>query len=626
MNESIKNMLLSLSLLPIPLFCFFTGGVSSPLRFAYFPAVILLGTILPPKIVFHAGIGFACGYAGLVLIDRPVGPEEAIVVATELACYLLTAWIASRIARTLAAEKNRYSLAEATFKGLNNELGHRTKNLQAALDALTKAHGRLQDIDRNKTTFLADIAHELRTPLSGIRSYSEILLSYDDLDCATQKEFLEIIQGESLRLTTLVNELLNLIKIETGNVELTTVRVDSCAPINACIKVMTPMVAEKGLQLNVDIPPDIIHIRADMEQLTQVLINLVNNAVKFTRQGGITVGVIRRERFAEFYVADTGEGIFPEEQEKVFQEFYRVMGSVPNRPVGTGLGLAICKKIVEFHGGEISVESCIGKGSTFRFTIPLFSPEMLDLMTDSMQKSKRSHGESRPILVIMRNTVKRMCLRKSLEDLGYKTLGAVSYDKACDLVRSSPVDLIIADVGDGQEGVESMLALAEKDGTPFCMACFHAEPPGIMMMVINAYIWSPFDSYGIQAIFEPAGKGRMKIAIVSGDMEESRRLQMIVGMEGHATALYCGVEDLISSCASFRPDAIIIGSLGEEQVDTVLHGIKGSEAVANVMLLLVLKHPPASHVRLVTAPFQEGRPLLFGLSPLIQEIEGLLLK
>ena len=420
-NEKLRDILLQLSILPLVAVCLYTGRASSPFRFFFFPLLPLISVYLAPQAVLLTGIAFSSLQIVLIIVTGP-DLQSLPRDAAEVACYLLTTWAATRIAAARAEEKRRFSLAETTFQGLGNELSHRTTNLQTAYDVLSQAHTRLQDLDRNKTAFLANIAHELRTPLSSIRAYSEILLTYDDLDSANQREFTEIIQNESVRMTNLVNELLNLVKIETGKIELAAGKVDAVEVIGECIGIMKAMAVAKGLTLEAPPVSDTVCVNADAGQLKQVLINLINNALKFTRHGGVTVGVVLQGPSAEFFVADTGEGIFPEEQEKIFQEFYRVLDSVPNRPAGTGLGLSICRRIVEIHGGTMSVESEVGKGSTFRFTIPLFASEKPLFVTESGVHPKRDQGELRPILVVCGTTVKWMCLRKSLEEVGYKTV------------------------------------------------------------------------------------------------------------------------------------------------------------------------------------------------------------
>jgi len=625
MDKRLFNILAALSVVPLIALCLFTGGASSAARFAFFPLMTLLALRLSPNAILVAGAGFFGSYVLMLSMNMPSG-SPLTSAATELICYAITTWGAAVMARSVAMERNQFRLAEAAFQGLSNELSHRSLNLQATLDALSQAHSKLQYLDRNKTTFLANIAHELRTPLSGIRSYSEILLTYDDLEVSTQREFLEIIQNESVRLTNLVNDLLNLIKIETGNIELAIGRVDGAELIERCIKVMKPTAEAKGLALESSVPHENVFIKADPGQMTQVIINLLNNAVKFTQQGGITVKVRPKGEFAEFSVTDSGEGLFPDEQEKIFDEFYRVLDSVPNRPAGTGLGLSICKKIVEFHGGIISVESRIGAGSTFSFTIPLFGRDDHALMIDPEKRARRIPEEFRPILVVMRNTVKRMCLRKGLENVGYKTYGAVTYEKAGDLVKSSPVDLIIGEITDNADGLELLSNTAHREGTPFYMAHFHAEPPEVISMAVNGYIWKPFERHQLLQALKSLPMKRNRITIISPDMDESRMLQMLLGVEGYTISLFSNDARLVHSCTEFNPDVIIIGSFDEQHLGTIVRGIKATEQVANIPLILALAEKPRGHIKLVTTPLQDDKPLLFGLSPLIQEIEGAIFK
>lgn len=626
MDKRLFNILAALSVAPLVALCMLTGEASSPARFAFFPLMTLFALRLSPNVIMLAGAGFSGCYLLMFFLQRPAGSDGLILAAVEFTCYILSTWGAATLARSVATERTQFRLAEAAFQGLSNELSHRSLNLQATLDALSQAHSKLQYLDRNKTTFLANIAHELRTPLSGIRSYSEILLTYDDLESSTQQEFLEIIQNESVRLTNLLNDLLNLIRIETGNIELAIGRVDAAEVIDGCIKVMKPTAEAKGLELEASVPSANVFIKADPGQMTQVIINLLNNAVKFTQQGGISVGVRPKGEFAEFFVTDSGEGLFPDEQEKIFDEFYRVLDNVPNRPPGTGLGLSICKKIVEIHGGTIRVESSIGAGSTFSFTIPLLTTDDHVLMLDPEQSARHIPEEFRPILVVMRNTVKRMCLRKSLETVGYKTYGAMTYEKARDLVKASPVDLIIGEITDSPDGLESLTTAAHNGGTPFYMAQFHAEPPEVISMAINGYIWKPFERYHLLQPLKPLSMKRNRIAIISPDMDESRMLQMILGVEGYTISLFSNDDKFIHTCSNFHPEAIIIGSFDEQHLDTIIRGIKMTDQVANVPLILVLKEKPHGHIKLVTTPLQDDKPLLFGLSPLIQEIEGAIFK
>lgn len=624
--EKLSRNLLAIIIAPLLAVCFFTGGALSPFRFAYLPLMILISIRLPPRAIFLTGTLFACGYAVMVISNKPADWHAMAIAAPEFIFYMLTAWTATSVARTISQERSLFQLSELTFQGLNNELSSRANNLQTTLDTLTLVHTELKKIDRYRTVFLGNIAHELRTPLSGIMAYSEILLTYEDLDIPSQREFLKIINDGSVRMTTLVNDILNSLKIESGNFKLALNKVRSSELIEECIIAMRPMAVAKGLTLESSITSGSIFINADKNQVMQVLINLVNNAIKYTQQGGVTVGVALKGRFAEFIVIDSGEGIFPAEQEKIFDEFYRVLDNVSNRPTGTGLGLSICKKIVDVHEGTIGVESSVGKGSTFRFTIPIFFNAEQFQIDEPGERLIHQHKDIRRILVVVRNTVKSMCMTKSLEKAGYNTTVTNSYEKAHDLLALITVDLIISDLSLTIDNNEPLLSRAASKMIPFYQSYFFVEPPEIISQVITGYIWSPFNPSQILPILETLKMKHKKISIISSNMDESRMLQVILGLEDYKTELSINNDELFPSGRSFVPEAIIIGTFEVDQVDGIVRKIRSNAKVANVPLILALKVNPPRNIKLITAPSQGDRSLLFGLSPLVQIIEGELLK
>lgn len=620
MDEKLsKNIFVLISAL-LPAVCFFTGGALSPFRFAYLPLMILISIRLPPRSVFLSGALFAGGFAVLVITTKPVNWHAMAMATPEMIFYMLTVWSASSVAKSISQERNLHQLSQSTFQGLSNDLSRRANELQTTLDALTLAHSKLQDIDRNRTVFLGNIAHELRTPLSGIMAYSEILQTYEDLDIPSQREFLKVINDSSVRMTTLVNDILNSLKIESGNLKLSLNKIRSSELIEECVKEMIPTAVAKGLKLESKIPNDSIFINADKNQVMQVLINLVNNAIKYTQEGSVAVGVTRKERFAEFFVTDTGEGIFPTEQEKIFDEFYRVLDNVSNRPPGTGLGLSICKKIVEVHEGTIGVESSVGKGSTFRFTIPIYNNEEQFQIDELRGSFTFKHDDIRQILVIVRDNVKRMFLTSNLEKAGYNTVVTYSYEKARDILATTIVDLIISDLSLAIDNNEPLLDQAESKMIPFYQSYFYVEP-NIISQVITGYIWNPFNRSEILTILETLKMPHKKISIISPNMDESRMLQVVLGLEDYKTEVSINDNELFPSGKAFVPEAIIIGTFELDQVDGIIKKIKSNAKVATVPLILALKVPPPKKIKLITAPVQGDRSLLFGLSPLVQKIE-----
>ena len=267
------------------------------------------------------------------------------------------------------------SFVERIRLAIENALLYRTLErsveLQHAYADLAKAHDQLLSVDEMKTSFLANVSHELRTPLNSIRAFSELLLTYEDPE--VQREFLETINSESERLTRLVNDVLDLVKIEAGRMDWRMRVLDVACLIEECARAYAPLIQRRGLDFQLALAGAYPPVRGDWDRLQQVLGNLLNNAAKFTSEGSIRLGARRLGDEVAIYVADTGVGIAPENQARIFDKFQQVGDTLTEKPKGTGLGLPICQEIVTHHGGRIWVESELGVGSTFRFTLPLAS-------------------------------------------------------------------------------------------------------------------------------------------------------------------------------------------------------------------------------------------------------------
>jgi PAS domain S-box-containing protein len=246
-----------------------------------------------------------------------------------------------------------------------------------AKEELERAVKQLKELDKLKDNLLSTVSHELRTPLTSIKSFVEILLSYEE-DRKTQKEFLGIIDEECDRLTRLINDFLDLSRIQAGSMQWKTVDLSIADVIKSAAVTSDALIRKAGLKLELELEPDLPLVRSDRDKLIQVVTNLLGNAVKFTPEGGkIIIGawVDHREgsadqRWITVSIVDTGIGIAPEHHQRIFENFGQVGDVLKDRPKGTGLGLPICKKIVDNFGGKIWVESAAGKGTTFSFTVP----------------------------------------------------------------------------------------------------------------------------------------------------------------------------------------------------------------------------------------------------------------
>ena len=248
-----------------------------------------------------------------------------------------------------------------------------------------------KEVDRMKTDFISTVSHELRTPLTSIRGFTEVIKKKLDGDIFPQfdisknrnivksigrvKENLEIILSEGERLTALINDVLDISKLEAGKVEWKMEKFRLSDIIERGIGASSALFEQKRLPLINDIEDGLPEVIGDRDRLIQVVINLLSNAVKFTERGSVTCRVRKTGSEIIVSVIDTGMGIAEVDREKVFEKFRQAGDTLTDKPTGTGLGLSICKQIVEYHGGRIWVESEPGKGSTFSFTIPPISKE-----------------------------------------------------------------------------------------------------------------------------------------------------------------------------------------------------------------------------------------------------------
>ncbi len=232
---------------------------------------------------------------------------------------------------------------------------------------------KLRELDRLKSEFVSMVSHELRTPLTSIGGYLEMLLDGDAGDINDeQEEYLEIIQRNTVRLSALINDLLDVSRIESGRIELKKQQLDMHEIIQGATESIRPYIEERQQGLDIQLPPSLPEVHGDVDRITQVLINFVSNASKYTPHGGkITIMLDNPEGFVCINVMDNGIGLSSAELKKLFTRFFRADNRTTREVGGTGLGLWISKSLVEMHGGEVSVESKKGKGSTFSFTLPV---------------------------------------------------------------------------------------------------------------------------------------------------------------------------------------------------------------------------------------------------------------
>ncbi|MCI0526946.1 MAG: HAMP domain-containing histidine kinase, partial [Nitrospira sp.] len=262
---------------------------------------------------------------------------------------------------------------------------------------LREANQKLQELDQMKSDFLSTVSHELRTPLTSVLGFAKItkktlenmifpLVQTDDKKTRRAiretEENMSIIVSEGERLTTLINDVLDLAKMEAGKIEWKMQSISVVEVIERATAATSALFEQKGLKLIKDLEvgthdsAPLPEVMGDRDRLIQVVINLISNAVKFTERGSVTCRVRKINDEMVVSIIDTGMGIAEADQPKVFEKFKQVGDTLTDKPKGTGLGLSICKQIVEHHGGRIWVESELGKGSNFSFILPLEMPKV----------------------------------------------------------------------------------------------------------------------------------------------------------------------------------------------------------------------------------------------------------
>jgi signal transduction histidine kinase/HD-GYP domain-containing protein (c-di-GMP phosphodiesterase class II) len=272
----------------------------------------------------------------------------------------------------LTSRRRRALLYLADQIGLAVERLRSRSDIEAKTRQLEDARAALRKIEEAKSDLISIVSHELRTPLTAIKAYTETLL--DNADSSTfpmHRKFLSIIDEECDRLSRMVNDVLDLSRMDSGRTRLHAAPVSLARMVEEVVPTVEPGLVQRELSLRVRIDPDLPHLEADLDLLKQVLVNLIHNAVKFSRPGGnVTVtGEAAGDRI-HVAVEDQGQGIPSDQIERVFDRFYRVESESGERVSGTGLGLAIVKRVIELHGGSVRVESELGVGTRFILDLP----------------------------------------------------------------------------------------------------------------------------------------------------------------------------------------------------------------------------------------------------------------
>lgn len=441
--------------------------------------------------------------------------------------------------------------------------------LQERAKALEDANIRLQELDRLKSQFLATMSHELRTPLNSIIGFSEVLMDglVGDLT-PEQKECVQDIHSSGQHLLALINDILDLSKIEAGRMKLSPTAFDVKELLAEVQATVAPLIAKKSQLLTVQYPEELPPLTADRFRIKQVLLNLLSNAHKFTpAEGRITLSCRPADAAGMlFSVSDTGIGIRPEDQEIIFEEFRQAESTAPREMTGTGLGLAISKRLVEMHGGRIWVESRWGEGATFSFIVPLAGP--------SIPEGERSEREISPsvrkVMVVEDDRQFSNLLAFYLRQEGYLPFQHYSGARVVRRAQELKPDLIMLDImlpdRDGWEVLRALKSNPQTREIPVLIVSALEDRELAFSLGAVEFMTKPVDRGELRALLRrliplgPAG-GRLEVLVIDDDPALVPLLQEFLRDEPFTLlAAYDGEEGL-SVARSERPGAILLDLL-----------------------------------------------------------------
>lgn len=464
--------------------------------------------------------------------------------------------------------------AEERIRVLNQRLERRSSELAAANQELSVRNQEVERANRLKSEFLASMSHELRTPLNTILGFSE-LLSEESAGALNekQKRFLTHIQRDASHLLELINDVLDLSKIEAGRLELRLEKFPMAVAVAEVLTSIRPLAVTKSITLDSDLDTQLI-LQADRLRFKEILYNLLSNAIKFTPSGGrVWIESSVMEGSVCILVGDTGIGISAEDQQPIFESFRQASATTKGVREGTGLGLAITKRLVEHHGGKIWVESEPGKGSRFFFTLPLSEVEV--------EPATAAAGPlSSLLLVASHSTAWRDQILQELQREGFRTETAASGSDAFQKAKDLRPDLVLLDMEllgrSGWETLHELKTSPETRSIPVIIASPVDEGKVGAALGAAESLTKPLTAgaliQAVRRILQP--EGALRVLIVDDDLETRELLADTLLNEGHTplTARYAA--EALRILATSKVDAVVL--------DLLLPGRSGFEVLSDI--------------------------------------------
>jgi signal transduction histidine kinase/CheY-like chemotaxis protein len=567
-----------------------TGGMSSLWFITYLSNSAVAAFLFGKRAAWLVSIGNIAAYMALLLLRGEIALFDAGMLEAAFRMGILYGvgfFPLSGIANLQEKRLTIMNLKEAESRKVA-ELTRLAEELDAKTRELADANRRIMEADRAKSQFLANMSHELRTPMNSIIGFSEILKERLEAEIAPRYiEFLDHINTSGQHLLGIVNDVLDLSKIESGKMELFPERFAPWQVAEGVCHVMRGQASKQGITIRNEIPPTLPQIECDLAKFKQILYNLLSNSVKFSPAGSTVLLDGRADAGnVTISVIDNGIGIAPENHDLIFQEFRQVDGSPRRAHGGTGLGLALVRKFVELHKGSITVESNLGSGSSFHVTLPIiFQATRVD---EAGMVDLQRLPEGDRVLVIEDDPAAFESVRALLESSGYAVVRARNGEEALRLARSiKPVaitlDIVLPDM-DGWEVLKRLKNDRDSCGIPVVIISMVDGRELGLALGAHDYFVKPIDRgrlvERLAQILRPSGSRKPRLLVIDDDLTFHALIDgELTGLGYELHQATSGAEGL-RMAASTNPDLIIldlsmpgmsgfeVATLLKEQVET----------------------------------------------------------
>ena len=570
----------------------------------------------PPKNIYAIPLLYEKGLYGVLEVATfeeisPLKIEFLNIAAPIIATSLYTALQGMRIKNFLSSTQK----ANEELKAQAEELQSQTAEIHATSEELQEQNVELklqkqqiEEANRLKSEFLSNMSHELRTPLNSVMALSRVLIRQaKDKLSEEELNYLKIIVRNGKNLLSLINDILDLAKIESGKMDVSSKLFSLSSAAETIMERLEPLAEDKGIKLNQEIPDDLPQIESDEIRVHQILQNLIGNAVKFTTKGSVTVSVRNDGENIHIEVVDTGIGIADKNLPHIFEEFRQVDGTTARQYEGTGLGLAIAYKAARMLGGDLSVESVLGKGSKFTLTLPIkpqgIIPEPESFVTGP---SAEISSPQKTILVVDDEPEIVTMIADYLSQTGYFTITATSGAQALELAeKHRPFAITLDVIMPDMDGFEVLQHLKENPATkniPTIIISISDDKEVGFALGAVGYITKPVNRdllKEIKKILNDIGKphkpplsGELKTAkrvlVVEDNPASMIQLKTVLESEGYRVDIAGGGKEALDYVKGTIPDGIILDLMMPE-VDgfAVLNNIRANMTTRNIPVLIL---------------------------------------